>query len=211
MLELAILGLLEEEGPLHGYELRKRLSTDLGLWLVSFGSLYPALARLERATAIEVDPEGGGAPLARVAMPPTGSISGEAAAARLRRAGKTTRRTRKGYRITPGGKQLLRRLLVADDGAGADETRAFALKLAFCRFLSIDDRLTLLQRRRARIIEKLATARGYLARAGGGGPSGPRTNLYTRYLMEHETSSVERELDWVDELIAAERQGGTSR
>ena len=54
MLELAVIGLLKEQ-PLHGYELKKRLSDTLGfLWGVSYGSLYPALRRLERAGAIEV-------------------------------------------------------------------------------------------------------------------------------------------------------------
>ena len=52
MLELAILGLLKEQ-PLHGYELKKRLTDRLGpLSSVSFGSLYPALARLETAGAV---------------------------------------------------------------------------------------------------------------------------------------------------------------
>jgi transcriptional regulator len=47
MLELAILGLLKEQ-PLHGYELKKRLGETLGsLWGISYGSLYPALRRLE--------------------------------------------------------------------------------------------------------------------------------------------------------------------
>ncbi len=46
MLELAILGLLREQ-PRHGYELRRQLA-DYGFWSVSFGSLYPALRRLER-------------------------------------------------------------------------------------------------------------------------------------------------------------------
>ena len=54
MLELAILGLLQEQ-PRHGYELKKRLSETLGsFWGISFGSLYPALRRLERSGAIEV-------------------------------------------------------------------------------------------------------------------------------------------------------------
>ena len=49
MLELAILGLLKEQ-ELHGYELKKRLVDALGPFSsVSFGSLYPALARLQRA------------------------------------------------------------------------------------------------------------------------------------------------------------------
>ena len=52
MLELAILGLLKEF-PLHGYELKKRLNDTLGhVWGVSYGSLYPALARLEGQLAI---------------------------------------------------------------------------------------------------------------------------------------------------------------
>jgi len=43
-----VLGLLSEQ-PRHGYELKKRLSEILGpLWGISFGSLYPALHRLEK-------------------------------------------------------------------------------------------------------------------------------------------------------------------
>ena len=52
MLELAILGLLEGQA-MHGYEIRKRLRDELGqLSNVSFGSLYPALSRLERSGAV---------------------------------------------------------------------------------------------------------------------------------------------------------------
>src|SRR4051794_24405033 len=46
LLELAILGLLKEQ-ELHGYELKKQLAEALGQSGVSYGSLYPALARLE--------------------------------------------------------------------------------------------------------------------------------------------------------------------
>lgn len=51
LLDLAILGFLKEE-PRHGYDLRRRLA-DLGLRSVSFGSLYPALRRLDRHRLIE--------------------------------------------------------------------------------------------------------------------------------------------------------------
>ncbi len=54
MLDLAILGLLREE-PRHGYELRRALG-ELGFRQVSFGSLYPALRRLERRGAIAARP-----------------------------------------------------------------------------------------------------------------------------------------------------------
>jgi DNA-binding PadR family transcriptional regulator len=51
MLELAILGLLRDV-PRHGYELKQQLA-ELGFWKVSFGSLYPALRRLEKRSHIE--------------------------------------------------------------------------------------------------------------------------------------------------------------
>ena len=47
VLELAVLGLLQEN-PMHGYELRKRLSGVLGTFhAISYGSLYPCLKDLE--------------------------------------------------------------------------------------------------------------------------------------------------------------------
>ncbi|MDP9318982.1 MAG: PadR family transcriptional regulator, partial [Actinomycetota bacterium] len=45
-LELAVLGLLNES-PMHGYELRKRVTGLLG-WgrVLSYGSLYPCLKQM---------------------------------------------------------------------------------------------------------------------------------------------------------------------
>jgi hypothetical protein len=201
MLELAILGLLKEL-PLHGYELKKRLNETLGhVWGVSYGSLYPALARLERMGAIEVVDPPAAAP---VAMPSTGSIAGEAAAARLRLPLRRSGRTRKAYRIASTGQTLFSELLRADPAPGADENRAFALKLAFCRHLEPSDRLELLQRRRHQLAEKLARGRQALAAYAGAG-RGPGPDRYTRALIEHETTTAERDLEWVDSLIAAER------
>jgi DNA-binding PadR family transcriptional regulator len=207
MLELAILGLLKEL-PLHGYELKKRLSDSLGQFRgVSYGSLYPALARLEKLGAIEaVDP-----PPATVAVfPATGSISGEAAAARLglRRPLRRGGRTRKAYRIASRGQALFAELLRSDPAPGADEDRDFALRLAFCRHLEPAARLELLQRRRAQLAEKLS--RGREAQAVFARGPGAATDRWTRALMEHETESAERDLEWVDSLIAEELQGGTS-
>ena len=51
MFDLAILGLLRRR-PRHGYELKARL-LELGFARVSFGSLYPALRRLEKRGLIE--------------------------------------------------------------------------------------------------------------------------------------------------------------
>jgi DNA-binding PadR family transcriptional regulator len=190
VLELAILGLLTEQ-PLHGYELKKRLGETLGsLWGISYGSLYPALRRLERDGSIEsVEPEAVSSP-----APSTGSLDGDLAAARLRRPAKTTRRTKKAYRITSHGEARLSDLLLADDAAGDDE-RAFAVKLAFCGHLDPAARLEVLERRRAALTDRLQRAR----RSTPG-----RGDRYSRSLFEHRTQSTERDLEWVEALIAAE-------
>jgi DNA-binding PadR family transcriptional regulator len=197
VLELAILGLLQEQ-PRHGYELKKRLSETLGsFWGISFGSLYPALRRLERSGAIEVVDAGATMTSATVpAIPATGSLKGEAAAARLRLVpAPAGRRTRKAYRITPFGQEQFLALLTADDGG--DDERLFSVKLAFCRFLDPDARLLFLERRRAEVAERLANARR---------TRGPAVDRYTRSLVEHRTRSTERDLEWIDDLIATEHQ-----
>lgn len=57
MMDLAILGLLAD-GPHHGYQVRRRL-LDLGFRRISFGSLYPAIRRLEaRGLISAVRPSG---------------------------------------------------------------------------------------------------------------------------------------------------------
>jgi DNA-binding PadR family transcriptional regulator len=200
MLELAVLGLLEEQ-PLHGYELKKRLGETLGfLWGVSYGSLYPALRRLEADGAIEIV-----APRpAPVAAPvPTGSITGDVAAAKLRSVAdriSSGRRTRKAYRITERGEQLLVELFLGDDER-ADPEKLFALKLAFCSHVPPAARLQLLERRRAVLVERLAEAETPApGRAARRDP-----DRYLTSLMEHRTRSTERDLEWVDELINAEQ------
>lgn len=195
MLELAVLGLLREQ-PLHGYELKKRLGETLGfLWGVSYGSLYPALKRLERdgaITVVEGEPGSSAAP-----PPPTGSLSGDLAAARLRRQPRPSRRTRKAYGITDTGRALFERLL-ADDTGAPDDDRTFALRLSLCRFLSTDRRLALLERRRAHLADRLARTRRPHTTARA-------SDRYTRSLHEHRARTTEHDLHWIDELIAAER------
>src|SRR5580692_2706660 len=108
MLDMAILGLLEER-DLHGYEIRRQLREHLGLLAnVSFGSIYPALTRLEKSGAVMAT-EGGGIESAGTTAPapPTGSLSGELAVFRARRHSPVrARRGKKVYRITDAGRQL---------------------------------------------------------------------------------------------------------
>jgi DNA-binding PadR family transcriptional regulator len=191
MLELAVLGLLAEQ-PLHGYELKKRLSETLGpLWGISFGSLYPALRRLERSGAIEATEAADTAPAAFV---PTGSLDGDLAAARLRRRPRPSRRTKKAYALTEPGRQLFTELLEADE---PDDERSFALKLSFCRYLPATARLAFLERRRAQLSQRLSKSRRL--------PTNRTIDRYTRSLLEHRAASTEHEIKWIDELIAEER------
>ena len=196
MLELAILGLLGEQ-ELHGYEIRKRLRDELGVFSnVSFGSLYPALSRLERSgsvvTAVEAEDPG-------PSIPMTGSLGGERAALRARRAtGSRGRRARKVYRITDGGRRLFTELLDGERDA-TDDARSFGLRLAFARYLPPQARLRLLERRRAQLVQRLAEGR-----AGAASSSRP-LDLYARSVMEHATETLERDVSWLDRLIEAEQ------
>ena len=126
MIDLAILGVLSDE-ELHGYELTKRLADVLRPGsAVSFGSVYPALSRLERRNMVKA------VEAARHHVPPipmTGSLTGELAAVRsqLDPAPKG-RRARKVFGITAQGEEHLVELLL-EPGA-TTTSAAFDLRLA---------------------------------------------------------------------------------
>jgi DNA-binding PadR family transcriptional regulator len=170
LLELAILGLLKEQ-ELHGYELKKRLADALGSGTgVSFGSLYPALGRLEKAGGVRVVPPHAGAG-----------------------------RGKKVYAITDRGDALFEELLAADAASNEDE-RSFNLRLAFARHLPRDARIGLLERRRAYLLARLARTRGSVRHGWG------RFDAYTRSLVEHGNETTERDISWLERLIARERE-----
>lgn len=192
MLELAILGLLKEQ-ELHGYELKKRLVEGLGFASgVSFGSLYPALSRLEAAGAVKAvefnEPT--------TTVPHTGSLGGELAAFRARKPA-TARggRGKKVYGITERGEQLFEELLAAENQSN-DDDRIFNLRLAFARYLPPDARLGMLERRRAHLVERLIQLRTRVKAA---------RDSYARSLVEHDQEAAEHDLSWIERLIAAER------
>jgi DNA-binding PadR family transcriptional regulator len=198
MLDMAILGLLEER-DLHGYEIRRQLRDNLGILAnVSFGSIYPALTRLEKAGAV-VAAEGGGHEAAAGSgatpdAPPTGSLSGELAVLRARRhTPSRARRGKKVYRITEAGRLLFTQLLT--EGGTVDDARSFSLRLAFARHLAPQARLALLERRRALLVQRLAETDS----------SNAELDVYARSVVEHTADSVTQDIIWLDRLIAAER------
>jgi DNA-binding PadR family transcriptional regulator len=203
MLELAVLGLLDEH-DLHGYELRKRLGDLLGLRLaISFGSLYPALGRLEKAglvKAVSNRPAAG-----RPSAPMSGSLAGELAAFRAQRRAAAGNgrgaRGKKVYGITDAGRARLVELLRDPD---VSDDRTFPVRVAFCHLLSPADRLDLFERRRAEILTRVTDAR-QPRRAGGAGDGDRRVNRYLRSLLERDTAALEADLAWLDRLIADEQ------
>lgn len=177
MLEIAVLGLLNES-PLHGYELRKRLATLLGAFRAfSYGSLYPTLRRLSEAGWITEE----------------SPLDAPSAATR-------SRRGKRVYQLTAEGKEHLADLL-ADVGPDAFDEEGFGARLAFFAQIRSDIRLQILEGRRRRVEEQREGMQSSIARTGA------RLDRYTRELHQHGLESVDREVRWLTELIEQERTG----
>jgi DNA-binding PadR family transcriptional regulator len=135
MLELAILGLLKEQ-TMHGYQLKKRLADTLGsFWQVSYGSLYPALRRLQKQEAVEM-------------IFPKEEVG----------------RRKNVYRITAKGEATFAELLERA-GQDATTDDAFSVRLAFFKYLKPETRIRLLERRRAFLDGRSSNLKDSLRRA----------------------------------------------
>jgi len=192
VLDIAILGLLMDRDH-HGYEIRSQLRDRLGVWAnVSFGSIYPALARLERHGLVEAV-----LPVApRSSSLSTGSLSGERASLRsLRASSGLGRRGRKVYRITDRGRQEFITLL--GDPATLDDGKNFSLRMALAKYLTPTLRVSLLERRRTDLVGRLAEVRA--------GSTNEELDTYARGVMEHAAHGVELDLAWIDTLLSTER------
>ena len=134
-IELAVLGLLHE-GPMHGYELRKRLNLMLG-WgrVLSYGSLYPTLKKMLRAALIEET--------ATTVTP-------------------VTRRPRIVYQVTDAGHREFERLM-SEVGPTAWEDDNFDIRFAFFGRTDMEIRLRVLEGRRTRLQERLDRVQNQLA------------------------------------------------
>jgi len=179
ILELAVLGLLHET-PLHGYELRKRLSGVLGTFhAISYGSLYPCLKDLvARGWIVEDGDSEGAAP----------ALSGK--------------RGRIVYKLTAEGKEHFQSL-VAESGPDTWEDDRFGVRLAFFGRTDAQVRLRILEGRRSRVQEDLERVREAAAR------NRERIDAYTSALQRHGEETTEREVRWLSELIDAERRHPT--
>src|SRR5437763_4099690 len=179
MLDLAILGLLHES-TMHGYELRKQLTTKLGAFraAISYGSLYPTLRRMQNAGWITEE--------SSVRTDDTSLL--------------TNRRSRVVYKITAEGKERFQALL-GSSGPETFDDPGFGVHFAFFARTDQATRLRILEGRRRRVEERREGLRDVLSRAA------ERLDAYTLELQRHGLDACEREVRWLEELIAHERSG----
>ncbi len=170
-IELAVLGLLHE-GPMHGYELRKRLNLMLG-WgrVLSYGSLYPTLKKMLRGQLIEE---------VKATKSPV------------------SRRPRIVYQVTEAGTREFQRLM-SEVGPTAWEDDNFDIRFAFFSSTDMEIRLRVLEGRRTRLQERLDRIQRELAMTE------KEVDRYAGELQRHGVESVEREVNWLSDLINAER------
>ena len=170
---------LLHETPMHGYELRKRLNSLLGAFR-AFG--YGSLYPCLKdllARGLIAEDAVGG---------PAKPLAG--------------RRSKIVYRLTADGKERLEDLL-GQSGPAAWEDDGFGVHFAFFGLTQADIRMRILEGRRSRLEERLEAFRAAATRTR------ERVDSYTLELQRHGLESVEREVRWLNELIATERQMGT--
>ena len=167
---------------MHGYELRKELAAKLGAIraAISYGSLYPTLRRLQAAGWIT---EASETPATAESVPAL-----------------TSRRGRIVYKITAEGKERFADL-IAQAGPETYEDTGFGVHFAFFARTDQATRLRILEGRRRKIEERREGLREVLSRAA------ERLDAYTLELQRHGLDACEREVRWLEELIANERSG----
>jgi DNA-binding PadR family transcriptional regulator len=182
VLEFAVLGLLHRT-PMHGYELSKQLNMVLGTFrALSYGTLYPCLTKLFEE----------------------GLIAKEGAAPeQTARSSRAPGRSKIVYRLTAEGKERFQDLLT-DSGPAAWEDDEFGVHFAFFGQTRADIRLRILEGRRSRLEDRVEGLRAALARTR------ERVDSYTLELQRHGLEAVERDVRWLNELIAEERRSGAS-
>ena len=178
-LELAVLGLLHES-PMHGYELRKRVTGLLG-----WGRVLVLRLAL---------------PVPQAAAPRRADRRGHRRRDPAALGVRTGRRAKIVYKLTADGKERFA-TLVSAAGPSAWDDDNFGVHFAFFGSATPETRLRILEGRRSRLEERLDGVRTALTR------SRERVNAYTLELQRHGLESVEREVRWLTELIDNERGG----
>ena len=162
------------DNPTHGYELRKRLAITLGPFRAL--SFGSLYGNLKR-------------------LERAGFVERQTAA--------INRRSKVVYAITDAGRQQFQVWLAGQSPADWDD-EGFAARLTFFSRTEARVRLRILEGRRARLEERLATMSRALE------ASRTSHDIYLQHLQRHSVEGTEREVNWIDELIAAERLRGAN-
>ena len=179
VLDLAILGRLSD-GPLHGYELRKRLVATLGTFrTLSFGSLYPRLRALQDREWISATDSS--------TLPH--ALAGK--------------RSRVVYELTAAGKEELASTLAGADPATWEDD---VFDVRFSMFANTDPqtRLRILEGRRMRVLERREAYRSASSKTR------ERRDSYTLELQHHGLELLDREVGWLEHLITSERANAST-
>jgi len=167
---------------MHGYELSKQLNMLLGTFrALSYGTLYPCLTKLYEE----------------------GLITKEGDLPDGQKPSRAPGRSKIVYRLTAEGKERFQDLLT-NPGSAAWEDDEFGVHFAFFGQTRVDIRLRILEGRRSRLEDRLEGLRTALARTR------ERVDSYTLELQRHGLEAVERDVRWLNELIAEERRSEAS-
>ena len=165
---------------MHGYELSKQLNMLLGTFrALSYGTLYPCLTKLYEEGLIAKE--------------------GDAPPADGPRTARAPGRSKIVYRLTAEGKERFQDQLI-NSGPTAWEDDEFGVHFAFFGQTRADIRLRILEGRRSRLEDRMEGLRAALARTR------ERVDSYTLELQRHGLEAVERDVRWLNELIAEERR-----
>ncbi len=153
--------------PAHGYEIKKSVERIMGsAFAVNNNVLYPALRRLEQMGAVEKEV--------------------------VRQEGKPDRHV---YRATELGREVLEELVREFPPEVARNDAEFQVRVAFFGLLEPEERLKILDTRRAFLEELLAHLRAVGPRAEGSADAACAAKV-----VEFQRSAVEHELAWISGL-----------
>ncbi len=173
-LEFALLGLLTQ-GPLHGYELRKRMIAIYGPFrALSFSVLYPQLHRM-----LEVG-------LIQESISDTGGLS---------------KRSRIVYAVTTQGEKRFDEITHTSTSEALDDEN-FEVRFAFFGPTPRGNRIAILESRLGKLVEKATLIRSAMSANAGQLPDG--IDKYLHEWRRHSLDSVEREIAWLEEMIKIE-------
>ena len=114
------------------------------------------------------------------------------------------RRKKHVYKLTAEGKERLQEQL-SEGGPSTWDDESFGVRFAFFSQTDAAVRLRILEGRRSRLEERQENATTSIT------STREKLDRYTMELQRHGLESVEREVRWLNELIATERDGEATR